>query len=1384
MAVLTGTLGSDVYAGTIGVADTAVFDTLQNTVTFRWATDRWTTSGFTGQDELVSIEVAQFADAALALRGPGSFNFGNSLSADHGQAGSVAVLTDGSFMHTFARYSSTFLSFEIFRQRISADGELLTAPLQVNSSVNFNQFGPDVAQLTTGDTVIVWSGYDGAADGVFFQRINAAGVVQNGEVAVVGSNATNDYNGEVTPLTGGRFLVTWQRPGGDASGQAIYGRLYVAGSSIGSEFRINTSTTGDQLKPSIVALSDGGFAATYHSNGNLMFQRFDSIGAAIGIETNLGVMTNVGHETIARPGDRIVVATIEADLVKLFTTDASGQVLDTPRYLAGDPGSLARSPAIAALSDGGYVVAWFSYNNTTFTFDIDLQRFDSTGQAVSDVQTAARDLISYNWGIEIAADAAGGFVLQYHYDVDTVQSVRFDADTLAVLPSITGVDANDSIRAAADSTSGVRLNGQAGSDSLFGTDQADILDGGDGNDRLVGGLGNDVYVVTQADRITETAAGGIDTVIARFNYVLTAQFVENIEIKGSNAVNVTGNRLGNRIIGNTRDNQINGGRGNDTMIGGGGDDTYFVDSGSDAVIERAGEGTDTVVTSTSYVLDTHVENLVATGTAEIQLIGNSGDNVIIGNNSANSISSLGGADILEGRGGDDGYLIESEGCEIIEQSGLAGGYDTVDSSVSYVADEGIEEIILIGTGWINATGNDDANALSGNAGNNVLDGGVGGDSMYGRAGSDTYIVDSEFDIVADEEGDASTDRVRASVSFSLGTGLEDLILTGTGNINGTGNSLANTIRGNAGINILSGGLNAGTEVDRLYGYAGDDVLISLSGFAELFGGTGNDTYQVSSGDDEIVELAGQGTDVVRVAAGVDFDLAPNLENVVMESIGADDPANRVNGNASNNQITGNSGANVINGGGGNDTMTGLGGNDDYFVDSSADVVVEALDGGRDTIFASATYTIAANVEILQLIGAAAINGTGNTSANRINGNSGNNKLSGLDGADILSGGNGNDTLLGGNGNDLMLAGPGDDTYDGGADIDTVSYRRTAVGVVVNLANTAAQNTGAGNDRFVGIENLDGSDRGHDTLTGDGAANRLRGLGGLDVLNGGGGNDFLYGGEGADALTGGTGDDLLDGGNGGDQVSFYNSTASITVDLSLLGSQATGEGNDTLRSIENVGGSNTGNDRITGDAEDNSLSGFGGNDIIAGGDGADFMDGGDGNDTVTYAAALDNVAVDLARIVATDDFGLLDFVVGFENVIGGGFDDTLTGSAVANSIEGGLGRDLLRGNGGNDTFVYRAAEDTGTASATRDQILDWNTGDRIDLSVIDASSTVAGNQAFSFIGTGSFTGAGAQLRQVSASGGIVLEADIDGNNTADFSIFVRGSYTFAAADFAL
>ena len=315
-------------------------------------------------------------------------------------------------------------------------------------------------------------------------------------------------------------------------------------------------------------------------------------------------------------------------------------------------------------------------------------------------------------------------------------------------------------------------------------------------------------------------------------------------------------------------------------------------------------------------------------------------------------------------------------------------------------------------------GND---TLFGYAGDDVLDGGKGADTMFGGANNDTYYVDDPLDKVIENKNEGH-DTVRSSITYALTENVEVLILEGgDADIDGFGNSGSNDIYGNYGDNKLYGGDGQDALIgnfgdDHLYGGNDMDILIGGQGHDTMVGGDGNDTYY-TDGLDVIIEGTGASSGWGTVRSSVTHTLAANVEALILEGGANADGA----GNELDNVLTGNAGSNMLFGYTGDDTLDGgsggadtlFGGDDDdtYYIGGFDHVIEHAgPNGGIDRVYSNTNYTMEANIEILQLTGAAAI-ATGNDLANTIVGNMYDNTIDGGALNDNLSGGAGNDTFV-------------------------------------------------------------------------------------------------------------------------------------------------------------------------------------------------------------------------------------------------------------------------------------------------------------------------------------------------------------------------------------
>jgi Ca2+-binding RTX toxin-like protein len=778
----------------------------------------------------------------------------------------------------------------------------------------------------------------------------------------------------------------------------------------------------------------------------------------------------------------------------------------------------------------------------------------------------------------------------------------------------------------------------------------------------------------------------------------------------------------------------NGTPGNDTIVGGALNDVSFGLGGNDVLTGLA----------STDILDGGAGNDWLDGGVENDLLkGGAGNDTLIGGT---------GLDEMIGGAGNDIYNLDEVDDIVTEAAG--GGVDLVQTSADgYQLTANVEKLVVLGSA-VHGTGNALANTITGSGvgnslagldGNDTIDGAGGADSLSGGKGNDTYFVDNPSDQVFEAIGEGK-DTVFASDNFALGAdqAVEIITLTGSADLDAAGNNLANTINGNSGNNNLIGlggndTLNGGDGKDNLDGGAGNDVMN---------GGKGDDFYFVDSAKDKVTEAAGQGYDVVSSSAS-SFTLGANIEaafgdgnligNTLGNALNGGSSANTLDGGGGNDQISGNGGDDSLKGGAGNDTlnggkgddkMAGGAGNDIYIVDSIFDVVTESAGGGTDLVRTDlAGYTLGANVENLELQGAANISGFGNTLANYLTGNDGDNGLLGDAGNDTLKGGVGADTMNGGAGNDTYFvddaadviidkAGKGKDTvrssvtfiFDDNVEIETVILdSASTVAAVANKFANALTTVGTGSVY------LDGSG-GNDTLTGGVSKDTLTGGDGNDVISGLNGNDSLDGNFGNDKLTGGEGDDTLFGGPGKDtMVGGNGSDTYVVTDIGDVVTEAANKGYDVVESyvasytltanVEKlvlIGGLNgTGNalnNEIDGSAFDNKIDGAGGNDQLYGGGGNDSILGGLGNDYLNGAAGI----------------------------------DTIKGGAGNDLIDAGAGADTIYGDAGADAFMYRIELDAELATLGGDTIIGFQSGtDKIELADlldqfgIDPATALAG-----------------------------------------------------------
>ena len=673
------------------------------------------------------------------------------------------------------------------------------------------------------------------------------------------------------------------------------------------------------------------------------------------------------------------------------------------------------------------------------------------------------------------------------------------------------------------------------------------------------------------------------------------------------------------------------------------------------------------------------------------------------------------------------------------------------------------------TSTVTVTGSRFGDEMEGGNGNDVINLGRapsgGGDRIYGSPGMDTI----RYTDVRPGEGfnDLSFSRLDTAI---------------TATINGAANtgSITSTLGTTTLIDVVRV-LDWNTEGFFLIGSSDDDSFTIDGGprsWIGIQGDRGNDSYALTlSGDIRLAFFGGY-------SGGATQGIVADLRSGTISNDGfgfadtitlAAGPGRlEIEGTDFADSIIGTAGNDSFILRGGSDTLDGGAGIDRLRYDrpgSSAAVTVDLTQGTATGTWRGQAFTHRiSNIEVVR--------GT-NFFDDTLIGDAAANLLEGRGGADRLVDGGGIDTLLGGIGADvfaLVADGqidiiadfePGTDRIDltawaGLSAVSQLTLTQTPAGLriaygseilVVNTFNGApidpATVTAASFILAPPPPPPEDPDPGPGDITGTAAADRLAGTDG---------SDRIFGLEGNDTLTGGAGDDTLYGGPGRDR-------------------------------LDGEGGANT----LRGGLGDDRYVIRSAGDVIEGEVG--FSQGG-GIDTVeawiSYTLPRN---VEILRLQGTDNLNgtggaapeALVGNTGANDLRGNGGNDVLNGKAGDDTLIGGTGADSLVGEGGADVFVFTAVADSRPGQANRDFINGFERGiDRIDLSLIDANSGTADNDAFTFIGNAAFSGVAGQLRFFTFGGGNfnIVEADVNGDRVADMQIFVNLTNVMQAGDFVL
>ena len=1074
---------------------------------------------------------------------------------------SITALSQGGFVITWQDYSAQSADtsgYAVRAQMFDADGDPLGGELLVNVTTGNHQWQSSVTALSSGGFVVTWQDEngDGSDSGVRYQVYDHDGMPIGPERWANTQTSGRQYQPKVAALGDG-FVVVWADEslvGGDSDSSGIKAQRFSGdGTPVGGEIQVNLATEGEQVEPVVIGLEDGRFVVTWTdysgddgSGAGVFGQLFGSDGARLGGQFQVNTTSiNIQNLAAITAPDSNRFALAWTDL-SAGTYDVRAQLFEIPAaaVYGGDgndslPGTSASDLIYG--QGGNDTISGLDGNDTLDGGPGNDRLLGGSGDDVLKGSTGNDTMFGGAGDDSYDVDSAGDRV----YETTSTTSTRDAGGADSVISTVNWTLGSFFENLYLTGTATINATGNALNNVIYGNSSSNVLDGksgddflydgGDSSDTHIGGAGldqirdeggSDVYLIAAGShhtgaeikdigpelndelRFTSTTAGDTLTLFAGDTGIDWVRMVNAAgTTMGSVALNVNASAMGHKIqiSGNNGANRITGTGYNDTLHGMGSNDTL-----------TGGDGVDSMG-------------------------GGSGDDRLDGGT---------GADLMDGGSGNDTYVVDNAGDQIHEGSTAATEIDTVESSVTWVLGNNLEWLVLTGSEDTEGHGNALNNRLTGNSGNNLLmgmagrdeliggaghdtlQGGEGVDTLRGGAGDDTYVLDTAGDQAIESRVADGEDLVRAAFDYTLGSHLEHLELLnvmGVLAVRGTGNELANRITGNSGHNVLKG--LAGN--DSLYGGVGDDTLTGGRGVDVMDGEAGSDRYLIASASEhtvaEISDTGVSGLDIVRFTSTVAGDtlrlFAGDTGIEIVEVATADgnrsgtvalniDASAVLNGlmligNAGNNQITGTWASDTIDGGGGNDVIDGGGGvdfmdggrgNDTYVVNHLDDQIQETGSSLTeiDTVQASVSWTLGANLERLVLTGSMNLNGTGNALNNRLSGNSGNN---------VLDGGAGKDTMLGGAGEDIYIVDHmGDRVYettkiDGSVDaggLDTVfaSISYTLGAFVEQLFQLGSDDINA---------------------TGNKLGNTILGNSGRNIINGKAGNDSLVGGEGADVF---------------------------------------------------------------------------------------------------------------------------------------------------------------------------------------------------------------------------------------------------------------------------
>lgn len=657
---------------------------------------------------------------------PDGSHSGNEFLVNTSTAGTqgqpeVVALQNGGFVIAWKGLEDTLGHFTpaILAQMYNPDGSRLGGEFLVNTTPTRAEKELDVTELSSGRFVITWEDRDGV-DGVFARIFNADGNPVGDEFRLNPNLVHADNEHSVTALADGGFVVTWATWAelyGDSSGSGVVARVYNAdGSPRGSEFLVNTTTHEDQGETSVSALVDGRFVVTWQD----------------GSPAGAGTSGNVIRGQIFDPR----LAAVDLDGSSLGDDFVGTGFDDVMRGQLGNDRLVGR---------GG--------NDQLFGGPGSDRLLGGTGKDTLEGEDGD-DFLQGGSGADVLNGGNGRDRAEY---TNAGSAVRVDLQNTA---TSTGAAVGDQFLLIED------LFGSNFADTLLGDGGPNGIWGGNGNDRLVGRLGNDMLYGGNGNDLLE--GGGQDDVLFGGKGTDTARGGDgNDTISGNPGADTLYGENGNDTLdggdqndilfghtgadtlrGGNGDDILRGGEGGDALLGGGGRDTVHGGGGNDRISGGAGNDTLRGDLGADTINGEGGSDFAHGGDGNDELDGGTGSDRLLGGNHNDMIWGRGGNDMLWGENGRD----------VIE-----GGYGT-----DRLAGGDGNDVLFGGPG---------ADTLIGGNGNDRLDGGNGNDRLIGGNGADVFVFSNGQDRVANFENTLPQEKVDLSGVASI-TGFYDLMNNG------------------------------------------------------------------------------------------------------------------------------------------------------------------------------------------------------------------------------------------------------------------------------------------------------------------------------------------------------------------------------------------------------------------------------------------------------------------------------------------------------------------------------------------------------------------------------------------------------------------------------